>query len=90
MHQRMGDLFPRAEVRERSLGYLEGLLSHCERKNSWQLAEWAGEASPYGMQYLLVRHGLAHLLHRSDWRRRQQCLAQLFHYRRQNSLLLAT
>ncbi len=51
----MGDLFARAEVRERSLAYLEGLLSHCERKNSWQVAEWAGEASPYGMQYLLDR-----------------------------------
>jgi SRSO17 transposase len=55
LHQRMGDLFPRSEVRERSLAYLEGLLSHCERKNSWQVAEWAGEASPYGMQYLLDR-----------------------------------
>ena len=54
-HQRMGDLFPRSEVRERSLAYLEGLLSYCERKNSWQVAEWAGEASPYGMQYLLDR-----------------------------------
>ena len=55
VHQRMGDLFPRSEVRERSLAYLEGLLSHCERKNSWQVAEWAGEAAPYGMQYLLDR-----------------------------------
>jgi SRSO17 transposase len=55
VHQRMGDLFPRWEVRERSLAYLEGLLSPCERKNSWQVAEWAGEASPYGMQYLLDR-----------------------------------
>ena len=55
LHQGMGDLFPRSEVRERSLAYLEGLLSHCERKNSWQVAEWAGEASPYGMQYLLDR-----------------------------------
>jgi SRSO17 transposase len=54
-HQRMGDLFARSEVRERSLAYLEGLLSNCERKNSWQVAEWAGEASPYGMQYLLDR-----------------------------------
>ncbi|MGC8551194.1 MAG: IS701 family transposase, partial [Acidobacteriaceae bacterium] len=51
----MGDLFSRSEVRERSLAYLEGLLSGCERKNSWQVAEWAGEASPYGMQYLLNR-----------------------------------
>jgi len=54
-HRRMGDLFPRSEVRERSLAYLEGLLSHCERKNNWQVAEWAGEAAPYGMQYLLDR-----------------------------------
>jgi hypothetical protein len=54
-HQRMADLFARSEVRDRSLAYLEGLLSGCERKNSWQVAEWAGEASPYGMQYLLDR-----------------------------------
>lgn len=54
-HQGVKDLFPRSEVRERSLAYLEGLLSHCERKNGWQVAEWAGEASPYGMQYLLDR-----------------------------------
>jgi SRSO17 transposase len=55
VHQRLGDLFARSEVRERSLAYLEGLVSGCERKNSWQVAEWAGEASPYGMQYLLDR-----------------------------------
>ncbi len=54
-HQRLGDLFARSEVRGRSLSYLEGLLSGCEQKNSWQVAEWAGEASPYGMQYLLDR-----------------------------------
>lgn len=54
-HERIADLFPRSEVRERSLVYLQGLLSGCERKNSWQVAEWVGEASPYGMQYLLDR-----------------------------------
>ena len=54
-HQRMGDLFARSEVRGRSLGYLEGLLSGCERKNGWQVAECVGDASPYGMQYLLGR-----------------------------------
>ena len=54
-HQRIADVFARSEVRERSLSYLEGLLSGCERKNSWQVAEWAGEASPYGMQHLLDR-----------------------------------
>jgi SRSO17 transposase len=54
-HGRIADLFPRSEVRERSLMYLQGLLSGCERKNSWQVAEWVGEAAPYGMQYLLDR-----------------------------------
>ena len=51
----MGDLFARSEVRGRSLAYLEGLLSGCERKNGWQVAECVGDASPYGMQYLLGR-----------------------------------
>lgn len=55
LHQRIEDIFARSEVRERSLAYLEGLLSGCERKNSWQVAECVGEASPYGMQYLLGR-----------------------------------
>ena len=31
---------------------------------------------------------LDHLLHWSDWRRRHQFLAQFFHYRKQNALLL--
>lgn len=55
VHQRVGDLFSRSEVRARSLAYLEGLLSGCERKNSWQVAERVGDPSPYGMQYLLDR-----------------------------------
>jgi SRSO17 transposase len=55
VHQRVGDLFARSEVRERNLAYLEGLLSGCERKNSWQVAERVGDPSPYGMQYLLDR-----------------------------------
>lgn len=54
-HLRMGDLFARSEVRDRSLAYLEGLLSGCERKNGWQVAECVGDASPSGMQYLLGR-----------------------------------
>jgi SRSO17 transposase len=36
------------------LAYLQGLLSSIERKNGWSLAEHAREASPYGMQRLLV------------------------------------
>ena len=45
--------FERAEPLRRVLAYLTGLLSHAERKNSWQLAELAGEATPDGMQRLL-------------------------------------
>jgi SRSO17 transposase len=45
--------FERSEPRQRVLAYLTGLLSNAERKNSWQLAELAGEASPDGMQRLL-------------------------------------
>src|SRR5487761_1275773 len=54
-HDRIAGLFARSEARERSLAYLQGLLSHCERKNGWQLAEWMGEATPYRVQHLLDR-----------------------------------
>jgi SRSO17 transposase len=45
--------FSNARVRRRGRAYLLGLLSHAERKTSWQLAEFAGDASPDGMQRLL-------------------------------------
>jgi SRSO17 transposase len=54
-HDRIAGLFARSEARAGSLAYLQGLLSQCERKNSWQLAEWMGEASPYRVQHLLDR-----------------------------------
>ena len=54
-HERMGGLFARSEPRVRSLAYLQGLLSGCERKNGWQLAEWMGETVPYRVQHLLDR-----------------------------------
>src|SRR5215813_8998617 len=47
--------FARAEPRRRVVAYLHGLLSPVERKNSWQLAEEAGDATPYGLQPLLGR-----------------------------------
>jgi SRSO17 transposase len=47
--------FARSEVRQRGREYLRGLLSGAERKNSWQLAEVAGNATPYGIQHLLGR-----------------------------------
>ena len=43
IHDRIAGLFARSEAREGSLAYLQGLLSHCERKNGWQLAEWMSE-----------------------------------------------
>lgn len=43
---RMGPCCARAEQRQRVPAYREGLLSPVERKNGWQLAEQAGEATP--------------------------------------------
>ena len=51
----IGHHFPRSESRQRALAYLKGLLSPAERKNSWQIAEQAGDTSPYGVQHLLGR-----------------------------------
>jgi len=53
--QRIGQRFARAAPRQRALVYLRGLLSPVPRKNGWQLAEHAGDRSPYGVQHLLGR-----------------------------------
>jgi SRSO17 transposase len=53
--RRLAPYFTRSESRQRASAYLQGLLSAAERKNSWQLAEVCGEATPYGFQYLLNR-----------------------------------
>jgi SRSO17 transposase len=53
--QRISKHFARSEVRQRARDYLHGLLSRTERKNSWQLAEVAGNTTPYGIQHLLGR-----------------------------------
>jgi SRSO17 transposase len=45
--------FGRREPRLRARRYLLGLVSGLERKNGWTIAEFAGEASPDGMQRLL-------------------------------------
>ena len=50
---RIGPRFRRAEVRQRSRRFLEGLLASVERKNGWQLAEELGERGPRGVQRLL-------------------------------------
>ena len=54
LHARIAGRFARAEPRRRVLAYLRGLLGSVGRKNSWQLAEHAGEATPDGMQRLLA------------------------------------
>lgn len=54
LHARLAPRFGRAEPRRRARAYVEGLLSPVERKNGWQVAEQAGEATPYGMQRLLA------------------------------------
>lgn len=53
VHARIGRHFARSEPRQRVLAYLKGLLSNCQRKNGWQLAELMGEMTPDGMQRLL-------------------------------------
>src|SRR5712692_2750064 len=45
--------FRNAAVRRHGRAYLLGLLSQTERKNGWTLAEFAGDASPDGLQRLL-------------------------------------
>lgn len=53
IRSRLAPYFERAEPWQRALTYLRGLLSETPRKNGWQLAELAGEATPDGMQRLL-------------------------------------
>ena len=52
---RLAPHFPNRAARATAAAYLQSLLSTVERKNSWQLAEAAGLANPYGFQHLLGR-----------------------------------
>jgi hypothetical protein len=54
-HGQIADLFVRSEPCTRSLAYLQSLLSGCELKNGWPLAEWMEQAAPYRVQHLLDR-----------------------------------
>ena len=56
LHECIGGRFRRPEPRRRALAYLRGLLSPVERKNGWQLAESAGDATPDGVQRLLYNY----------------------------------
>ena len=53
VQRRIHHYFARREPLDRVQLYLEGLMSDIRRRNSWQLAEVAGEARPDGMQRLL-------------------------------------
>lgn len=55
LKERIGGLFRRAEPRRQVGLLLEGLIGGAERKNGWQLAEYAGDPAPWRMQALLGR-----------------------------------
>ena len=55
LHQRLARYFARPEPRRHALLYLQAIISEIPRKNSWQIAEHAKQARPYGMQRLLSR-----------------------------------
>jgi SRSO17 transposase len=52
---RVGHRFGRVDLRRRMRAYVCGLLGPVARKNSWQLAEYAGHGAPAGLQHLLGR-----------------------------------
>ena len=54
VHECIAGRFRRPEPRRGVLDYPRGLLSPVERKKGWQLAEQAGDATPYGVQRLLA------------------------------------
>ena len=53
LHTRLAPYFARREPHEHALSYLQAIVSEIPRKNSWQIAEQARHARPYGMQRLL-------------------------------------
>jgi len=83
LERRLTRYFARAEPAQRTLAYIRGLLSPAERKNSWQLAEGNGDATPYGFQ---------HLLGRADWEpdavRDELCWYVLDHLREPDAVLV--
>jgi SRSO17 transposase len=55
LHERLRPYAARVRTYERMKLYLQGMLGKAVRKNGWQLAEAAGDPSPYAMQRLLGR-----------------------------------
>jgi SRSO17 transposase len=54
VHDRLAPHFVRPEPRRRARAYLQTVLAGAGRRNGWQLAEAAGEDTPYGMQRLIA------------------------------------
>ncbi|WP_190140823.1 IS701 family transposase, partial [Streptomyces longispororuber] len=50
---RVAGRFSRVDLRWRMRDYVRGLLAPVDRKNGWQLAEYAGHRGPAGFQHLL-------------------------------------
>jgi SRSO17 transposase len=59
----------RPEARRHAVDYLRGLIAEVERKNGWQLAEYAGYAHPRGIQRVLARYAWDAEAVRDDLRR---------------------
>ena len=54
LHAGIAPHLTRPEPRRRAGAYLQTVLAGAERRNGWQLAEAAGEATPSGMQRLIA------------------------------------
>lgn len=52
---RVAGVFNRVDLRRCAMDYMRGLLGPVERKNTWQIAEYAGHNGPYRFQNLLGR-----------------------------------
>jgi hypothetical protein len=63
---RVGIVFAGREPRLQAGKYVRALTAEVPRKNGWQIAEWAGDASPDKTQRLLNHH-------RTRLRRKLQC-----------------
>ena len=58
----------RPEAQRHAADYLRGLIADLERKNGWQLAEYAGYGHPRGIQRVLARYAWHADLVRDDLR----------------------
>ena len=65
----LGPHIRRPEARRHAVDYLRGLIAEVERKNGWQLAEYAGYAHPRGIQRVLDRYAWDADAVRDDLRR---------------------